>query len=99
MSPNPAEPPAAPAAGHPVYLRLTNASQAFARHLVLHELEQRLRGTPGSDPLARRVRHCVERGVPYFAPADRHYLEWADHVAALWAAVEARGTAGGLSDA
>jgi hypothetical protein len=84
---------------HPVYLRLTSASQAFARHQVLHELEQRLHDASGHDPLARRVRHCVERGVPYFAPSDRHYLDWARHVAELWAAADARDAAGDASGA
>ena len=75
---------------HPVFQRLTSSAQAFARHAVLHELEQRVHDVPGADPLARRVRACVERGVPYFAPADAHYRHWAAHVAALWAAVDDR---------
>ncbi len=80
---------------HPVYLRLTSTAQAVERHAVLHELEQRLRGLAGADALGRRVRHCVERGVPYFAPGDAHYRHWARHVAELWAAVDGHaGTAG-----
>ncbi len=90
--------PTSPPPAHPVVERLTHATAAFARHQVLHELEQRVHHLSTGDPLARRVRHCVERGVPYFAPADPHYLEWAGHVAALWDAVDAR-TEGRISDA
>ncbi|WP_119354873.1 hypothetical protein [Azohydromonas sediminis] len=75
---------------HPVFERLTSPAQAFARHAVLHELEQRVHDVPGADPLVRRVRACVERGVPYFAPGDAHYRHWAAHVAELWAAVDDR---------
>lgn len=75
---------------HPVYQRLTCAAQAFSRHVVLHELDQRAHEVPGSDPLARRVHHFVERGVPYFAPEDAHYLDWAAHAAALWTELDAR---------
>jgi hypothetical protein len=69
---------------HPVYARLTTASP-FGRHCVLHELEQRLQTRcPHKRALAARVTAFVERGVPYFAPADRHYRDWVAHAVALW---------------
>lgn len=82
---------------HPVYRRLTESAQAFTRHAVLHELGQRLRAVPSGDPLVRRARHCLGRGVPYFAPADAHYRDWAAQVAALWAALDARAQRAGGS--
>lgn len=74
---------------HPVYARLTNNREAFGRHMVLHELEQRLHEIRSTDPLVRKVRHFVERGVPYFAPADQHYREWAAQAASYWASIDA----------
>jgi hypothetical protein len=70
------------AADHPVFARLTAACSAFDRHTVLHELDQRVADCPKA--LADKVRAFVDRGVPYFAPADRHYRAWAAQVAALW---------------
>jgi hypothetical protein len=32
----------------------------------------------------------VERGVPYFAPGDSHYREWAAKAAALWDELQKR---------
>jgi hypothetical protein len=76
------------AANHPVFARLTATQHtAFERHTVLHELEQRVEVCPKS--LAQKVHAFVERGVPYFAPADSHYRAWAARVAKLWETVEA----------
>jgi len=73
---------------HPVFARLTAAQHtAFERHTVLHELDQRVEVCPKS--LAQKVRAFVERGVPYFAPADSQYRAWAAQVATLWETVEA----------
>lgn len=69
---------------HPIYTRLTAPTQPFARHALLHDMEvglSRLERCPG---LAARVHKFVERGVPYFAPEDSHYREWAAKAAALW---------------
>jgi hypothetical protein len=71
------------AVDHPVFARLTAAQHtAFERHSVLHELDRRA-GT-GPKSLAHKVHALVERGVPYFAPADRHYRAWAAQVTELW---------------
>jgi hypothetical protein len=81
------------ASHHPVFARLTAAGlSAFERHTVLHELTQRAGPCPKS--LAQKVHAFVERGVPYFAPADQHYRAWAAQAAALWD--QARAGAGPL---
>ena len=72
---------------HPVFSRLTAAEHsAFERHTVLHELDRRADACPKS--LANKVHTLVERGVPYFAPMDRHYRAWAAQVADLWQRME-----------
>jgi hypothetical protein len=72
---------------HPVFSRLTAAEHsAFERHTVLHELDRRADACPKS--LANKVHTLVERGVPYFAPSDRHYRAWAAQVAELWQRME-----------
>lgn len=71
-------------AHHPIFDRLTHTQDPFARHTVLHELEKRLAGHKGERALVNRVQSFIERGVPYFAPADRHYQNWAEQAAALW---------------
>jgi hypothetical protein len=77
-------------AQHPVFARLTAPGHtAFERHTVLHELQQRLGCCP--KPLAHKVHAFIERGVPYFAPADSHYRAWAQQAARLWDTVEATG--------
>jgi TRAP-type C4-dicarboxylate transport system substrate-binding protein len=76
------------AVNHPVFAKLTAEQHtAFERHTVLHELDQRVEVCPKS--LAQKVHAFVERGVPYFAPTDRHYRAWAAEVAKLWETVEA----------
>lgn len=77
-------------AHHPIYARLTATQDPFSRHIVLHELEQRLAARSSERALAQRVKHFIDRGVPYFAPADRHYRHWAEQAAELWEAVGSR---------
>jgi hypothetical protein len=69
---------------HPVFARLTQPCEAFTRHALLHDLELQLSMHPMTQGLATRVRHFVERGVPYFAPSDSHYRSWAAKAAQLW---------------
>ena len=69
---------------HPVYDRLIAPCTPFARHALLHDLELQLVLMQHNSGLATRVRHFVERGVPYFAPADAHYRDWATKAAHLW---------------
>jgi hypothetical protein len=69
---------------HPVFNRLTTPRDAFARHTVLHELEQRLAAKPRERSLCTKVQSVVERGVPYYAPGDTHYRNWARQVVDLW---------------
>ena len=40
--------------------------------------------------LHARVHGFVDRGVPYFAPADAHYREWAARAAQLWDELQQR---------
>jgi hypothetical protein len=72
------------AAIHPVYERLVAPTEPFARHALLHDLELQLAQRPCSRALASRVRHFVERGVPYFAPEQESYRAWAAQAAHLW---------------
>jgi hypothetical protein len=69
---------------HPVLERLLSPHQPFARHALLHDLEQRLARARPNPALATRVHQFVDRGVPYFAPQDAHYRAWAEKAAQLW---------------
>jgi hypothetical protein len=69
---------------HPIYTRLMAPCEPFARHALLHSIELELNRLECCPKLATRVQHFVERGVPYFAPADAHYREWAAKAASLW---------------
>ena len=82
---------------HPIYERLIAPAEPFARHALLHDMDLQLsrvqRRCPG---LHARVRSFVDRGVPYFAPADAQYRDWATRAAALWD--ELHGLAGNASE-
>lgn len=78
---------------HPIYARLTAPEQPFARHALLHDMETGLARLGPCPGLAARVHHFVERGVPYFAPQDPHYRDWAAKAAALWDELHRRSTA------
>jgi hypothetical protein len=79
---------------HPIFARLVTPAHPFARHALLHDMEVGLARLDNCAGLATRVHHFVERGVPYFAPADTHYRDWAAKAAALWDELHARaGTA------
>jgi hypothetical protein len=75
---------------HPIYTRLMAPSEPFARHALLHSMELELVRLDCCPRLATRVHQFVDRGVPYFAPADAHFREWAAKAAALWDALHAR---------
>lgn len=78
---------------HPIYQRLLTPAEPFARHALLHRMQAALADRGCGAGLAARVHHFVERGVPYFAPADNHYRDWAARAAALWDEVHARESA------
>ena len=70
---------------HPIYERLIAPADPCARHALLHDMELQLGRVQQPCPgLATRVHGFVDRGVPYFAPADAHYREWAARAARLW---------------
>ena len=69
---------------HPIYTRLITPADPFARHALLHDMEMQLTQLQRCPGLHARVHHFVDRGVPYFAPADAHYREWAARAAQLW---------------
>jgi hypothetical protein len=70
---------------HPIYQRLLAPAEPLARHALLHAMELQLSRVPRRCPgLRARVRSFVDRGVPFFAPADTQYVEWATRAAALW---------------
>ena len=70
---------------HPIYERLMQRAEPFARHALLHDMELQLARIKARCPgLHSRVHGFVDRGVPYFAPADAHYREWAEKAAELW---------------
>ena len=73
-----------PLTHHPVYNRLITPADPFVRHAFLHDMELQLARLQRCPGLQARVRHFVDRGVPYFAPADPHYLEWATRASQLW---------------
>lgn len=69
---------------HPIYDRLISPAVPIARHALLHDMEVQLTRGQRSPRLQQRVQEFVARGVPYFAPADAKYREWASKAAALW---------------
>jgi hypothetical protein len=69
---------------HPIYECLLAPADPIARHSLLHDMEQRLSHAQPCPKLQARVRSFVARGVPYFAPADARYREWAARAAQLW---------------
>jgi hypothetical protein len=69
---------------HPIFERLIAPAEPCARHALLHDMERRMSQLPRSPGLHARVQSFVDRGVPYFAPADVHYREWAARAAQLW---------------
>jgi hypothetical protein len=70
---------------HPVYERLIAPAEPFARHALLHDMELQLSRVQKRCPgLHARVHSFVDRGVPYFAPSDAQYREWASRAAELW---------------
>jgi hypothetical protein len=79
---------------HPIYTRLMAPSEPFARHALLHSMELELARLACCPKLATRVQHFVERGVPFFAPGDAHYRDWAAKAASLWDELHARSESG-----
>ena len=69
---------------HPIFDRLITPADPFARHALLHDMELQLAQAQHGPGLRARVQTFVNRGVPYFAPADSHYREWAARAAQLW---------------
>ena len=70
---------------HPIYQRLIAPAEPFARHALLHDMELQLSRVHQRCPgLHTRVHAFVARGVPYFAPADAQYRDWAGRAAQLW---------------
>ena len=69
---------------HPIYERLIAPADPCARHALLHDMERQLAHVQHCPGLRTRVHSFVDRGVPYFAPADSHYREWAARAARLW---------------
>lgn len=83
---------------HPIYQRLLTPEEPFARHALLHDLEVQLARVRERSPgLHARVRGFVDRGVPYFAPGDAHYREWAAKASQLWDELHPRDGAGAAS--
>jgi len=78
---------------HPIYERLLTPDHPISRHSMLHAMEQRLSHAHACPKLQARVRSFVDRGVPYFAPADSRYREWAARAAQLWDELHAGATA------
>ena len=66
---------------HPIYERLIAPADPCARHALLHDMGRQLAQVPRCPGLHTRVHSFVDRGVPYFAPADAHYREWAARAA------------------
>jgi len=69
---------------HPIYECLLAPAHPIARHALLHDMERRLSQARACPKLQARVRSFVDRGVPYFAPSDSRYREWAARAAQLW---------------
>ena len=76
---------------HPIYERLLAPAHPFARHALLHDMEVQLSRVRERCPgLHARVHSCVDRGVPYCAPADAHYRDWAAKASQLWDELQQR---------
>jgi hypothetical protein len=76
---------------HPIYERLLMPAEPFTRHALLHDMEMQLSRIRDRCPgLHARVHSFVDRGVPYFAPADSRYREWAAKASQLWDELQRR---------
>lgn len=75
---------------HPIYERLIAPADPCARHALLHDMERRLSQVQRCPGLHARVHSFVDRGVPYFAPADAYYRDWATRAAQLWDELDQR---------
>jgi hypothetical protein len=69
---------------HPIFERLITPADPCSRHALLHDMERQLAQIGHGPGLRARVQSFVDRGVPYFAPTDSHYREWAARAAQLW---------------
>ena len=78
---------------HPIYERLLAPADPCARHALLHDMERQLAQVQRCPGLHTRVHSFVDRGVPYFAPTDSHYREWAARAAQLWDELHGRALA------
>jgi hypothetical protein len=85
---------------HPIYERLLAPAGPIARHALLHEMERQLSRLSQRCPgLHARVHSFVDRGVPYFAPTDSHYREWAAKASRLWDELQQRDRAAAVAGA
>ena len=76
---------------HPIFASLIAPAHPCDRHALLHAMERQLAAVKAPCPgLHARVHGFVDRGVPYFAPADAHYREWAARAAQLWDELQQR---------
>ena len=75
---------------HPIFERLIAPAEPYARHALLHDMERQLSRLQRCPGLHTRVHSFVDRGVPYFAPTDARYREWAARAAQLWDELDGR---------
>jgi len=82
---------------HPIYQRLLAPAEPAARHSLLHDMERQLAQLPRCAGLHTRIHSFVDRGVPYFAPTDSHYCEWAARAVQLWDELDRRSSSAAVA--
>lgn len=63
------------------------AADPMQRAMALHAIEVELggaRGSASSRAFAREVENFTARGIPFYAPQDRHFRDWVARAVAYW---------------
>ncbi len=62
------------------------ATDPMQRAMALHAIELELeRGHAASSrAFAREVEHFTARGIPFYAPQDRHFRDWVTRAVSYW---------------
>lgn len=70
------------------------ATDPMQRAMALHaiELELRRADAAASRAFAKEVENFTARGVPFYAPQDRHFRDWVSRAVSYWEKL--RGAAG-----
>lgn len=68
------------------------AADPMQRARALHAIELELRhaAAPASRTFAKEVENFTARGLPFYAPQDRHFREWVARAVSYWERLRGR---------